>query len=136
MIFPLALADLCRQVEAHVDAVSSFVFLSVPASAALQRQATETNVAHQVPRAERIRALSTQAIDGFAHGAANGGVESDAKADIWNNFEDFRARLDDFINEAKALDETARGGDEAKMKEQFHKTAETCKACHDKYKAS
>jgi cytochrome c556 len=87
-------------------------------------------------RAERIRALSTQAIDGFTHGAANGGVESDAKADIWNDFEDFHARLDDFINEAKALDETARGGDEAKMKEQFHKTAETCKACHDKYKAS
>ena len=39
-------------------------------------------------------------------------------------------------HEAKALDETARGGDEAKMKEQFHKTADTCKACHDKYKAS
>lgn len=86
--------------------------------------------------AERIRALSTQAIDGFEHGAANDGVETDAKADIWNNLDDFHAKLDDFVNEAKALDETARGGDEAKMKEQFHKTAETCKACHDKYKAS
>jgi cytochrome c556 len=87
-------------------------------------------------RAERIRALSTQAIDGFANGPADGGVETDAKPEIWNDLADFRARLADFVNEAKALDETARGGDEAKMKEQFHKTADTCKACHDKFKAS
>ncbi len=87
-------------------------------------------------RAERIRSLSSQALEGFTNGPANGGVETDAKPDIWNDLADFRARLDEFIAEAKALDEAARSGDEAKMKEQFHKTAETCKACHDKYKAS
>ncbi|HEX4481374.1 MAG TPA: cytochrome c [Rudaea sp.] len=87
-------------------------------------------------RAERIRSLSTQAIDGFTHGPADGGAETDAKPDIWNDFADFQTHLDDFINEAKTLDETARSGDEAKMKEQFHKTAATCKACHDKFKAS
>jgi cytochrome c556 len=87
-------------------------------------------------RAERIRALSTQAIDGFTNGAASGGVETDAKPEIWDDFADFRAKLDDFVAESKALEEAARGGDEAKMKEQFHKTAETCKACHEKFKAS
>lgn len=87
-------------------------------------------------RAERIRALSSQALEGFTSGAASGGVETDAKPDIWNDFAGFHARLDDFITEAKALDDAARGGDETKMKEQFHKTAETCKACHDRYKAS
>src|ERR1700743_1954203 len=104
--------------------------------AAMTKAKTAWDAKEFALHAERIPALSTPAIHGLAHGTANGGVESDAKADIWNNFEDFHARLDDFINEAKALDETARGGDEAKMKEQFHKTAETCKACHDKYKAS
>ncbi len=87
-------------------------------------------------RAARIRALSTQAIDGFENGPANGGVETDAKPDIWNDLADFHAKLDHFVCEAKALDETARGGDEAKMKEQFHKTAETCKACHEKFKVN
>jgi len=32
------------------------------------------------------------------------------------------------------MSEVAKGGDEAKMKEQFKKLGGTCKACHDKYK--
>jgi cytochrome c556 len=94
--------------------------------AAMTKGKTAWDAKEFAMRAERIQSLSTQAIDGFANGPANGGVETDAKADIWN----------DFITQAKALSETARSGDEAKMKEQFHKTADTCKACHDKYKAS
>jgi cytochrome c556 len=104
--------------------------------AAMTKGKTAWDAKEFAMRAERITSLSTQAIDGFTNGAASGGVETDAKPDIWNDMADFRAKLDDFINEAKALDETARGGDEAKMKEQFHKTAETCKACHEKFKAS
>ena len=104
--------------------------------AAMTKGKTAWDAKQFAMRAERIRSLSTQAIDGFSNGPANGDVETDAKPDIWTNPEDFHAKLDDFVNEAKALDEAARGGDEAKMKEQFHKTAETCKACHDKYKAS
>jgi len=104
--------------------------------AAMTKGKTTWDVKEFAMRAERIKSLSTQAIDGFANGPANGGVETDAKTDIWNDLSDFHAKLDDFVNEAKALDEIAHGGDEAKMKEQFHKTADTCKACHDKYKAS
>ena len=104
--------------------------------AAMAKGKTAWDAKQFAMRAERIHALSTQAIDGFANGPANGGVETDAKAEIWNDLADFHAKLDDFMREAKALDETARDGDEAKMKEQFHKTAEACKTCHDKYKAS
>jgi cytochrome c556 len=104
--------------------------------AAMTKGKTAWDAKEFAMRADRIKSLSTQAIDGFANGAANGGVETDAKPDIWNDMTDFRAKLDDFINEAKALDEVSRGGDEAKMKEQFHKTAETCKACHEKFKAN
>ncbi len=87
-------------------------------------------------RAERIQSLSTQALEGFTQGAADGGVETDAKPFIWSDFATFSRQLDDFVREAKALDETSRAGDEAKMKEQFRKTAETCKACHDKYRST
>ena len=86
-------------------------------------------------RAERLQFLSTQVLEGFPN-ASTGGVETDAKADIWNNFDDFKSKLSDLIAEAKTLNETAKTGDETKMKDQFKKTAEACKACHEKYKAS
>lgn len=104
--------------------------------AAMTKGKTAWDAKEFAMRAERIRSLSTQALDGFNNGPASGGVETDAKPDIWTDLPDFHAHLEDFITEAKALDEIARSSDEAKMKEQFHKTAETCKACHDKYKAS
>jgi len=84
--------------------------------------------------AERIALLAPQALEGFAKGSDKG-HETDAKADIWTHFEDFQSKLNDLVNESKALSEVAKGGDEAKMKEQYKKLAGTCKACHDKYKA-
>jgi len=85
-------------------------------------------------RAGRLEALAPQIAEGFTKGSDTG-AETDAKAEIWTDFEDFQAKLEDYIAEAKALDEAAKTGDEAKMREQFKKTAAACKACHDKYKA-
>ena len=85
-------------------------------------------------RSERLAALSEQIFEGFAPGSDKG-AETDAKADIWTHYEDFQTKVKDFIREAKALDEVAKTGDEAKMKDQFKKTAGTCKGCHDDYKA-
>ena len=87
-------------------------------------------------RAERIAFLAPQALEGFVNASDNGGVETDAKADIWRDFDDFKAKLDDFVAQSKALSDAAKSGDDAKMKEQFHKTADACKACHEKYKAN
>jgi cytochrome c556 len=85
-------------------------------------------------RADRLEFLGPQLLEGFAKGSDRG-AETDAKAEIWSDFEDFRAKLDDYVNESKKLAEVARNGSEAEMKEQFKKTAEACKACHDKYRA-
>jgi cytochrome c556 len=85
-------------------------------------------------RAARIASLSEQIFEGFAPGSEKG-AETDAKAEIWTHYEDFQAKVDDFIRESKSLDETARSGDETKMKDQFKKLAGTCKGCHEKYKA-
>lgn len=83
--------------------------------------------------AERIAALAPQALEGFAKGSDKG-AETDAKADIWTHFDDFQSKLNDLVNESKTLSDVAKGGDEAKMKEQFKKVGGACKACHDKYK--
>ena len=85
-------------------------------------------------RADRIESLAPQVLEGFATGSDKG-AETDAKAEIWTHFDDFQAKFDDLITETKALSDVAKSGDEAKLKEQFKKTAATCKACHDKYKA-
>jgi len=86
--------------------------------------------------AERIEFLAPQALEGFAKGSDKAkGAETDAKPEIWTNFEDFKSKLNDLIEQSKALSAVAKTGDEAKMKEQFKKLGGACKACHDKYKA-
>ena len=85
-------------------------------------------------RADRLELLGPQLLEGFSKGSDTG-AETDAKADIWTDFEDFQAKLDDYVNESRKLAEVARNGSESDMKEQFKKTAESCKACHDKFRA-
>jgi cytochrome c556 len=84
--------------------------------------------------AQRLEFLGPQVLEGFSKGSDKG-AETDAKAEIWTNFDDFQSKLGDYIEESRALSEIAESGDETKMKEQFKRTAATCKACHDKYKA-
>jgi len=83
--------------------------------------------------AERIATTAPQVLEGFAKGSDKG-AETDAKAEIWQNFDDFKSKLTDLVNESKTMSEVAKAGDEAKSKEQFKKLGGTCKACHDKYK--
>ncbi|MBS0591567.1 MAG: cytochrome c [Proteobacteria bacterium] len=85
--------------------------------------------------AERIAAISDSVIEGFPKGSDKGSSErTAAKADIWNHWDDFQAKANDFHTQARLLADIAKANDEAKNKEQFKKVAETCKACHDKYK--
>ena len=83
--------------------------------------------------AGRVAFLAPQALEGFAKGSDKG-AKTAAKPEIWSDFDNFKLKLDDLINESKTLSDVAASGDEAKMKEQFKKVAGACKACHDKYK--
>ena len=83
--------------------------------------------------AERVAFLAPQALEGFAKGSDKG-AETDAKPEIWANFDDFKSKLNELIEQSKTMSEIAKTGDEAKMKDQFKKLGGACKACHDKYK--
>lgn len=85
-------------------------------------------------RAERVAWLSQQIEEGFPKGSDTGAT-TDAKPGIWEDFADFQAKLADLQRESQALATTAKAGDEAATKAQFVKTAGTCKACHDVYRA-
>ena len=83
--------------------------------------------------AERIAFLAPQLLEGFPAGSDTG-AKTEAKADIWKNMDDFKLKMGDLVTQSKALADISSSGDEAKVKEQFKKTAGTCKACHDKYR--
>jgi len=70
---------------------------------------------------------------GFAPGSEKGTTR--AKPAIWENMDDFEAKLADLREAAAALDEAAEGGDRAAIAEAVKATGGACKACHDEYKS-
>lgn len=84
--------------------------------------------------AERIAALAPQLPEGFPQGS-DSGAKTEAKPAIWSDAATFKTTMDDFITQSAALAAVAKSGDEAKMKEQFKKTAGVCKTCHEKFRA-
>ena len=60
--------------------------------------------------------------------------ETDAKPDIWMDWEDFQAKFKDLQQAADQLAITAAKGDKEATSKQFGETGKTCKACHKAYK--
>ena len=85
-------------------------------------------------RAERVAALAPMVGESFT-AETKGLATSELKPAMWENRADFDAKLKDFVEASARLAAAARTGDEAKSKEAFLATYETCKACHDRYKA-
>ena len=94
---------------------------------------TPWNATEFALHADRVAALAPQLLEGFPEGSDTG-AKTEAKAEIWKNMADFKTKMDDLVTQSKLLADVAKGGDEAKTKDQFKKTAEACKACHDKYR--
>ena len=70
---------------------------------------------------------------GFAPGTDKGTTR--AKPGIWENMDDFNAKLDDLRSATDALSTAAEGGDMEQIKLAFGNTGKACKACHDEYKS-
>jgi cytochrome c556 len=85
--------------------------------------------------AQYVELMSKAALEGFPKGSGPDAVkDTEAKAEIWTNWDKFETAMKNFQQEATALTEVAKGGDEAAIKAQFGKTAETCKACHKEFR--
>ncbi|TDR57401.1 cytochrome c556 [Halomonas ventosae] len=89
-------------------------------------------------RAENLAAVAPLPWEGFVEGSLRGddhGVDTDALADIAEDWEDFESRQQTLIEETATLAELARGDDFAAMRRQVATVADTCKGCHDNYRA-
>ena len=77
-------------------------------------------------------AASLNLLAGFPEGSDEG--ETDAKGEIWFEWNDFTAKLRDLQEKSSALEKAASSGDLNQIRPAFGATARTCKQCHKKYK--
>jgi cytochrome c556 len=85
------------------------------------------------PVADRIDAFAAQIPGLFPPGSDKG--RTAAKEVIWANFPDFTAKAQDLQTAAKALKVAAASGDKAATGKAFGAMADTCKACHQRYRS-
>ncbi len=122
------------RVIAYRQNVLGLVGWNFSALSQMVRGQRDWDAAEFTRRAERVASLSKMLDEGFTPGSDKG-ADTEALPAIWENFDDFSAKLADFEREADALATVARAGDVDAIKAQFAKTGGTCKACHDQYKA-
>ena len=68
----------------------------------------------------------------FVDGSDKGNTK--AKPEIWENMDDFKAKLEKMQQETAKIAEVAQSGDFNALKAQVGETGKACKACHDKYR--
>lgn len=84
-------------------------------------------------RATALATLTTLPWEAFSvPGTGQGG--GDAKAEIWQNLQDFQSRGQKLASDAQALKTAADSGEQAEVRKAFGAFARNCKACHDEYK--
>lgn len=89
-------------------------------------------------RAERVAALAAMPWEGFVEGSLRGeghGLDTDALAAIGDDWDDFASRQQALIEESQTLVEVAQDGDFNALRRQVAATANTCRSCHDAYRA-
>ena len=85
--------------------------------------------------AMRIEQLALMMPDYFKLDTRGFNVPSDALDKIWDNQEDFSNKMANLAEAAANLKQTAQSGEDSALKPAIGKIFNTCKSCHDDYKA-
>jgi cytochrome c556 len=85
-------------------------------------------------RAERVAFMATITPDVFP-AVSKSGAPTKAKPEIWDNQAEFTKLMKDLTDKTAALAVASKSGNLDTIKPAFGAAAQTCKACHDKYKA-
>ncbi len=86
-----------------------------------------------VERAANVAFLSKMPIEGFIPGSEQG--ETDAKPIIWQEWDDFKAKMGQLQEQSAKLAEVAKTATKIEeVANQFGETAKVCKGCHEKYR--
>lgn len=85
-------------------------------------------------RADRLAQLAPMIAEGFPAGSESG-APTKAKAEIWKNMDDFRARAAELERVTAKFAATARTGDPGQIAAGLGEVGSVCKGCHEKYRA-
>jgi cytochrome c556 len=96
--------------------------------------ASSPDVATVRASASTIANLSKKASGWFPAGTGPDIGKTGAKPEIWQNPQDFAAKLSTFQKAAQVFNAATSGSDVNAMKARYADLAGTCKACHDKYR--
>jgi cytochrome c556 len=84
--------------------------------------------------AAQIAVLAKQSSQWFPAGTGPAAGKTGAKPEIWQNWQDFSAKLSAFQKSALVFNAAAASGDMNAAKARYADLGGTCKACHDKYR--
>lgn len=85
-------------------------------------------------RSIAVAFAAVQLDEAFAAGSDRG-VVTDALPAIWENPDDFAAKLKAFRQASNSLRVAAAGGDQERIKAAFGEVRQTCGDCHETYRA-
>lgn len=79
-----------------------------------------------------VNATRLDLAEGYPEGSVS---DSEAKPEIWENWDQFLGKIESLREEAAKLQQVAATGDEAAMKAQFGKTGKVCGSCHKQFRS-
>lgn len=83
--------------------------------------------------ANAMKNLATIVPHVFPEGS--GVSDSEALPEIWEEPEDFKAAMDEFVNAANGMAEAANSGDMGQVGPAIKALGQACKGCHDSFRA-
>lgn len=87
---------------------------------------------HVALHAEALAEMSVDLEKMFPEGSLTGKTE--AKTEIWEQWDDFQAHANDSGQAAQALADAVPSGDKGVIGERFKALGEACKGCHKKFR--
>lgn len=79
-----------------------------------------------------VNATRLDLAEGYPEGSVS---DSEAKPEIWENWDQFPGKIESLREEAAKLQQVAATGDEAAMKAQFGKTGKVCGSYHKQFRS-
>lgn len=79
-----------------------------------------------------VNATRLDLAEGYPKGSVS---DSEAKPEIWDNWEEFLGKIQSLRDEAVKLQQVAATGDEAAIKAQFGETGKVCGSCHKQFRS-
>jgi cytochrome c556 len=135
LVAGIARADDAKSVIAYRENVMKSMAAHIT-QIAMVAKGEVSFAAHVVANAQAIANAAKVIPEVFPKGTteAEAGVESEAKAEIWNEWDKFTAAAKNLETQATKLAEVAAGGDAAAVGAQLGEVGKACGGCHEPFR--